>query len=109
MTKAKWKKTARERKELQKYKNKLRSKRERTKLKAKIKVTEYNQRPEIKARRKQYYHRKKHPKEYINVLGTYIYTDGVTKEIKKQLPIIITKKVKEMLSNKEDGINEKRF
>ena len=46
-------------------------------------------------------HKKEHPEEYLNVLGTDIYTNGITKEIEKQLPRLIDKKIKEILSEKE--------
>ena len=42
-------------------------------------------------------HQKEHPEEYLKVLGTNVYTNGVTKEMEKQLPELIDKKVKEML------------
>jgi len=42
-------------------------------------------------------HKLEHPEEYLNVLGTYVYTNGITKKLKKELPNLINKKIKEIL------------
>lgn len=43
-------------------------------------------------------HQKEHPEEYLNVFGTRVYTNGITKEVKKELPNIINNKIREMLN-----------
>ena len=43
-------------------------------------------------------HQKEHPEEYLNVLGKKIYTNGVTKDMEKELPNLINNKIKEMLN-----------
>ncbi len=65
--------------------------RERNKEKIAKRMRDYN------GRKRQ--HQIQHPDEYLNVLGTKIYTNGATKEIKKLLPILINKKIKEMVKN----------
>ena len=67
----------------------------------------YCQRPEVKAHHKAYYqrkveHQKNHPDEYLDVLGKKVYTDGVTKKLKKDLPNIIDYTIKKILRDENN-------
>ena len=48
-------------------------------------------------------HQRDHPEQYLKVFNTNVYTNGVTEEMKKQLPKLISKKIKEMLLDEVSG------
>ena len=50
-------------------------------------------------------HQKEHPEQYLNVLGTKVYTNGMTKQLEEQLPKIIDDKIKEMIYEAKEEEN----